>query len=214
MKNQPPDCACHCGERRDAAIPRRTAITASALFLLSACTAHSPDASPDHVVIAPGLALIMPDPASLNRRIEAAQLVIARYRTQTIAFEARISAAPDHFDLLCIDTLGREAMRIHWTQTGIVAEKAPWVPENLHPENMLADIVLLYWPEPIVAQSLAASGGTILAEPGLRSIRLLGKELIHAEFQPIGADPWNGKARYRNMPRDYALDIQSRLIRS
>jgi hypothetical protein len=109
--------------------------------------------------------------------------------------------------------MGREAMRIHWTQAGIVAEKAPWVPENLRPENMLADIVILYWPEAVVAQALAASGGTILSEPGLRSIRLDGKELIHAEFQSPGADPWNNKARFHNLSRDYALDIQSRLLR-
>ncbi|HEX4368793.1 MAG TPA: DUF3261 domain-containing protein [Rhodopila sp.] len=193
------------------ALPRRTALSTGALLLLNGCTTH-PVWPPDQVLIASGLTVRMPDPASLNRRIEAAQLVVARYRTQTIAFEARISAAPDHFNLLCIDTLGREAVRIHWTQAAIVSEKAPWVPKNLRPENMLADIVILYWPEAVVAQALAPSGGTILAELGFRSIRLAGKELIHAQFHPTDTDPWNGKARYHNLSRDYTLDIQSRLI--
>jgi hypothetical protein len=189
---------------------RRRLMEFAALLLLDACADSPPS---NQVSVAPGLTLMMPDPASLDRRIEVAQLVVARYRPRTIAFEARISATPDHFDLLCVDTLGREAMRIHWTQAGIVAEKATWVPENLHAENMLADIVILYWPEAVVAQALAASGGTVVTAPGVRSIRSEGKEVIHADFQSrSGADPWNGKVRYRNLSRDYALDIQSRLL--
>jgi hypothetical protein len=193
-------------------VRRRALLRFGVLLALDACATPPPR---DQVLVAPGLTLLLPGPASLNRRIEASQLVVARYGARTIAFEARISAAPDHFDLLCIDTLGREAMRIHWTQAGIVAEKAPWVPENLRPENMLADIVMLYWPEAVVADALAASGGTLVAEPGVRSIRLRGRAVIHADFQPLpGADPWNGKVRYRNLPRDYTLDIQSRVLPS
>ena len=193
-------------------VRRRALLGFGVLLALDSCAGDPPR---DQVLVAPGLTLRLPGPASLNRRIEVSQLVVARYGTRTIAFEARISAASGHFDLLCIDTLGREAMRIHWTQAGIVAEKAPWVPENLRPENMLADIVMLYWPEAVVIQALAASGGTLVAEPGVRSIRLRGREVIHADFQPLrGGDPWNGKVRYRNLPRDYTLDIQSRVLPS
>jgi hypothetical protein len=53
----------------------------------------------------------------------------------------------------------------------------------------------------------------VVTAPGVRSIRSEGKEVIHADFQSrSGADPWNGKVRYRNLSRDYALDIQSRLL--
>jgi hypothetical protein len=191
-------------------VRRRGLMGFGALLVLDACAEGPPR---DQVSVAPGLTLVMPGPASLNRRIEVAQLVVARYGPRTIAFEARISATSDHFDLLCVDTLGREAMRIHWTQAGIVAEKAAWAPENLHAENMLADIVMLYWPEAVVSRALAASGGAVVSGPGVRSIRVGGKEVIRADFQSqSGADSWNGKVRYRNLSRDYALDIQSRLL--
>jgi hypothetical protein len=191
-------------------VRRRWVMGFGVLAVLDACAGDAPR---DQVSVAPGLTLVMPDPASLGRPIEVAQLVVARYGARTIAFEARISAVPDHFDLLCVDTLGREAMRIHWTQAGIVAEKATWVPENLHAENMLADIVMLYWPEAVVSRALAASGGAVVSGPGFRSIRVGGQEVIRADFQSqSGADPWNGKVRYRNLSRDYALDIQSRLL--
>jgi hypothetical protein len=167
------------------------------------------------IVVAPGLSLVMPAVGSLNRRIEVSQLVVARYGAQTVSFEGRISAAPDHFDLLCIDLLGREAVRVHWTAAGIVGHQAAWVPEQLRPENMLADIVMLYWPAAVVAQALAASGGSLAAEVGRRSVRLRGEEIIRANYQLLaGVDPWNGKVIFHNLAWNYELDIQSLVLRS
>ena len=188
-------------------------LAAGTVLALDACATPPPKLPRGQVAVAPGLALTMPSAASLNRRIEVSQLVVAQYGSRNLAFEGRVSASHDHFDLLCIDPLGRQAIRIHWTASGIVSDKAQWVPEDLHPDNMLADIVMLYWPEAVVAQALAPSGGVLKAETGVRSIRLHGTEIIRAEFQPLpGGDPWNGKVRYRNLPWDYTLDIQSRLI--
>lgn len=165
------------------------------------------------VQVAPDLALVMPSPADLGRRIEVVQLVVARYGDRTLTFEARISAAPDRFDLVCLDPLGRKAMSIHWTPGDIQTEKAAWVPEDLRPENMLADIVMLYWPGDVVRRALLASGGTMSVDSQTRSIRAHGAESIHIEFQPSASnDPWNGRVGYRNLPWNYALDIQSRVI--
>ena len=183
------------------------------LLAVTGCADHAADPSAGHVRVAPGLVLTMPAPGSLNRRIDAFQLVTARHGSRTIAFEARIQASGDSVDLRCIDALGREAMRIRWTNTGIVSEKAQWVPDDLHPDNMLADIIMLYWPASVVGQALAASSGTLEITPGTRSVRLGGVEVIHADFQMApNDDPWNGRVRYRNLPWDYALDVQSRVI--
>jgi len=183
------------------------------LLALGGCAIAPPGAPPGEIIVAPGLSLVMPTVASLNRRIEVSQLVVARYGAQTVRFEGRISAGPDHFDLLCIDLLGREAVRIHWTGAGIVSHQATWVPEQLRPENMLADIVMLYWPAATVARALAAFGGVLAAEPGRRSVRLHDEEVIRADYQPLaGVDPWNGNAKLHNLAWNYELDIQSRVI--
>jgi hypothetical protein len=183
------------------------------LLLMDACTPRSADPPPGHVVLAPGLTLIMPSPASLNRRIEAQQLVIARYATGSIEFEARISATPDRFEVVCLDPLGREASRIRWTPTSVVAEKARWISQDLHPDNMLANIIMVFWPAAVVRQSLAMSGGTLEADTTRRCVRRRGADVIRADFQPLpGGDPWNGNVHYRNLPWNYALDIQSRVV--
>lgn len=182
-------------------------------LILSACAEAPARLHAGQVRVAPDLVLTLPSPASLGRRLEVAQLVVARHGDRNAAFEGRISAAPDRFDLVCIDPLGRKAMSIRWTPEGIVTERAPWVPEDLQPENMLADIVLLYWPAVVVGQALALSGGKLTADPRVRSIRVRGQEVIHAEYRPLsGDDPWNGRLSYRNLPWGYSLDIQSRII--
>lgn len=185
------------------------------LAALSACAAPPQDAGPSRagVHVAPDLTLALPAPASLGRSIEADQLVVAHYAERTVTFEARISASPTRVDIVCVDPLGRTSLSIHWTATGIASDKAPWVPDDLHPDNILADIVMLYWPEAVVSRALAASGGTVIAAADVRSIQSRGAEVMHAEFQPLaGGDPWNGSAHYRNLPWGYTLDIQSRII--
>lgn len=198
-------------------IRRRDAIAGLAAGSLLAVNACTPTTTPkrDAIDIAPGLSLIMPSPGSLGRLVEADQLVVARYRTQTVAFEGRVSASAERFDLLCIDPFGRKAMRIRWTDAGIDGSKATGVPADLRPENVLADLVMLYWPAPVVARALAPSGGMLEAGAAARSVRLRGAEVIHAAFQPgADGDPWNGSVRYRNLPLDYELTIQSRVLQA
>ena len=163
--------------------------------------------------IAPDLVLTLPSPAALGRRFDAAQLVVARYGGETYAFEARIAVTPDRFRLVCIDPLGRKAMSIDWTDAGIATDKAPWLPGGLSPENMLADIVLLYWPETVVRQALAQAGGTLADDAQGRSVRQSGVEIARADYQASAAgDRWNGWVTYRNIAWGYSLDIQSRIV--
>jgi hypothetical protein len=178
------------------------------LAALVACAERPPEPDPGQVRIAPDLFLVLPSPASLGRRVEAVQLVVARYGARTLTFEGRISAAPDHFDLVSIDPLGRTAMRIHWTNAGVAAEKADFVPDDLRAENMLADLVMLYWPAPVVARALI--GGSLTEAAGERAVRQGGADIIRVLLPP--GDAWNGKVSYRNQPWDYALEVQSRII--
>ena len=73
--------------------------------------------------------------------------------------------------------------------------------------SMLADIVLIYWPEATVRRSL--SGGDLQSSTTSRAVYSGGHEVIRVDYQPEGCDPWNGRLQFRNIAWDYALDIQS-----
>ncbi len=156
-----------------------------------------------------------PGPAKTVRartQFRGAQLVTARYGERTFVFEGHLSAAPDRFLLVGLDPMGHRALSITWTDRGIAMERESWLPEQLRPDNILADIVILYWPEDSVARALARSGAKLTSGPGERSIWFEGKEIIHADYRAAGADIWNGGATYRNLAWGYQLDIQSEIV--
>lgn len=180
------------------------------LLLLGACATHSERPATESVQIAPNLTLAMPRPGDLGRSFEVVQLVTARYGDQTYVFEGHLSATPERFLMIGLDTTGRRALTITWTDAGITYEAAPWVPAQLHPENILADMVLLYFPDAVIGRALAASGGTVATTPTRRSIVADGKEIVIADYQPtVPGEPWSGRQHYRNLAWSYDLDIQT-----
>ncbi|WP_151176848.1 DUF3261 domain-containing protein [Hypericibacter terrae] len=179
-------------------------------LLLASCATHSTGPVADKVQVAPTLTLVMPHPGDLGRSFEVSQLVTAHYGDQAYVFEGHLSAKPDRFLMIGLDTTGRRALTITWTDSGIVYEAAPWVPARLRPENILADMVLLYFPDRVVGKALAASGGTVTTSPSQRVIKADGKEAITADYQPtVSGDPWSGRQHYRNLAWGYELDIQT-----
>lgn len=191
-------------------MPRRACAFVLLTLVPAACAQHSTDRAGRSVQIAPDLSLTLPRPADLGQSVEVMQLVTARYGDQTYAFEARVSATADQFLMVGLDSLGRRAMTITWSDAAISYESAPWLPPQLRPENVLADMVLLYWPESTVKQALAPSGGVVTAVPGRRTIAKAGEPIVQIQYgaSPDGS-PWSGSLRYRNLAFDYEMDVQS-----
>lgn len=181
-----------------------------AVFLLAlcACTASPDDRPSGPVRIGPGLFLDLPRPGDLGRAVDAVQLVTAHYDDQTYVFQSRLSASDGSFTFVGVDMMGRRAMTVTWTDSGVVAEKASWLPAALRPEDMLADMVVIYWPEATLRRSL--SGGDFVSSPTSRVVVSGGREMIRVDYEPTDGDPWNGRLWFRNVAWDYALDIRSR----
>jgi hypothetical protein len=191
-------------------LSHRTIVPLLVAVLLTACAAGPAQPPRNAIRIAPDLDLTLPRPGDLGRSLDATQLVTAHYGDQTMVFEGHISATPAKFLLVVVDTLGRRALSVTWNDAGITYEAAPWLPPAVRPQNMLADIVMLYWPETVVRRALANSGGQLVVAPGSRSVLMAGQEVIHADYLPVaGGEIWVGNSRYRNLPWGYDLDIQS-----
>lgn len=180
----------------------RRFLLVSAVLVLAACAAPPPVL--DRVPVAPGVTLALPSPAELGRSVEAAQLVTARHGDDVFVFEGRLSVTPQMLTMVGTDPLGRRALSLRWSGAGLEVERAPWVPESLRAENVLADIVLLYWPEASLAQHL--SGAVIEAVLNGRRIRRDGADLIVVRYQ---GDPWSGVARLENVAWGYQLEARS-----
>jgi hypothetical protein len=185
---------------------RRNAFAVLSALVLCAC-AGTPAPDPSSVAMAPGLTMRLPPAAAVPQPVEAVQSVVATYGGGTVAFEGRIETSPGRFLMVCSDPLGRRALTVLWTEAGIEADAAPWLPKALRAENMLADLVTIYWP--LDALKAALPGADIEADAAHRSVRAEGKEILRADYDPAGPDPWTETVRYRNAAWNYTLTIRS-----
>lgn len=170
-------------------------------------TEHVITAISTPIVLAPGIEMQLPDLSSLDHHIEVVQSVVASYGGQSIAIEGRIDAGPDHFTMVCSDGLGRRAVTVQWTRSGVSYETAPWVPRQLRPQNMLADLVMIYWPQDALTKAMPDA--IITTTPTSRSIVIGGKDIANVDYAPQADDVWLGKTRYHDRLWDYTLSIES-----
>ena len=161
------------------------------------------------VTVAPGVVFALPPPATLGRSVEAQQLITARYRNDTFSFEASISATPARLLVVGTDSLGRRAMTIEWTGNDLKVKSAPWVPVELRALNIVADIMLLHWPQAAVRAGLAPDDAVREVGPGHRVIAVNGRDMISIDREDGASGSWSGRWHYRNLGWGYDLDIQS-----
>jgi hypothetical protein len=185
------------------------------LLLLAGCAAVSPIGAPkdpNAPMIGPGQRLNLPRPGELGRSILATQLITARAYGQTFVMEVNISVTPERAMLVGLDPMGRRAMTLTWNDQNVSAEIAPWVPDSLRPGSMLADIIVIYWPESVVRKALPA-GGEVLQEARGRTIRIGGQDVLRVDHSWAAGERWNGTLRYSNLAWGYEIDVQSSEMR-
>lgn len=190
---------------------RRIALSLYLLLLLAGCASVPPPVSPEEAarpMIAPKQMLTLPRPADLGRSVQAVQLITFRRDGQTLVFEGHLSITPERLLLVGVDSLGRRAMTLTWTETGLTAEAAPWLPSAVRPGSMLADIVLLYWPAAAVRTSLPP-GGDLVDGGGRRQILLDGKPVLSIDYGFDTGQRWTGRLRYANFAWGYDIEVQS-----
>lgn len=178
---------------------------AAFLFLLLAgCATESPP--PGRVTVAPGIDFTLPPPAALGREIEAVQMVTARHGTQSFTFEGHLSVTSERVLLAGTDGFGQRLMELRWDGRTLTSDKASWLPETLRPDYVLADVMLIYWPEAALRLSVS---GLRTADGGERRIGRAGEDELTIRYE---GDPWNGTAHLVNLPWDYEIEVQSRMV--
>jgi len=186
------------------------------LVLLAGCAAIlkalPPPSDPNALLIGPGQQLNLPRAADLGRSILATQLITMRGYGQTFVLEVNLSVTPERVTLVGLDGMGRRAITITWIDQNVSAETAPWVPETLRPGSILADIILIYWPEATVRGALPV-GGELLQEARGRTIRVNGKDVLRVDYGWAAGARWDGSLRYSNFAWGYEVEVQSSEIR-
>lgn len=179
------------------------------LTISSAACATRYEASPGSTRIAPGLEFSIPTGRELGYSIETTQLITAHYRDRVQVFQAYVSVSPETITLIALDPFGNRALTVTATDNGIHTEAAPIVPSVLHPENILADLAIVYWPASAVRHRLVGTSASLYDDQRERKIEVDGREVVNVIYESPHEHSWAKRANLHNIPYGYELDLQS-----
>lgn len=183
------------------------ALAVVTLVLLTGCATRGPELRDTQARLAPNVVFILPSPTALNQTATISQSIVARFKDQSFSFEAQIQISPGTLDLVALDGFGRRGLTVTWTEGGLVAEAAPWLPKFIRPADILADIALVYWPQEALQPALGAAGASLREAQGARVVSAGGRDLVVVDY---GAGTgWNRSATLRNLVFGYEIEIQS-----
>ena len=162
--------------------------------------------------VGPDLPFRTPGPRELESTVRVAQLITAKYGSETYVFEAQLSVSPDQLTLMCIDPLGRRALTIVSTGEEVTTDAAPWLPKGLRAENILADIALVYWPADAIRRGFLGTRAIVAVNAHKRTITLDDREIVSVEYEPQDGQAWPSSASYRNHAFGYELVLRSAVV--
>jgi len=186
---------------------KRTALAFVPLVMLAGCVTRPPPLPDNEALIAPKTVMVVAPPRGHDGASSVAQSIVAHYRDQTFAFDAQIQIAPQTFDLVALDAMGRRAITVHWNGDKMSSEAAPWLPPLMRPADILADIAIVYGPGDEIAQSVANAGATLSETDTTRRIAKGNHDLIVVEYGD--GTGWSRTAKLRNLAFGYEIDIRS-----
>lgn len=172
--------------------------------LLTACAAP-PRAMPGAAIpIARGVRLVLPPAQPFGPGLRVVQLVRAHFKAHDQLLQAVIESDAAQLTIIVTLPSGPRLASIVWRPGDIEVTLAPNVAAKGLPPHLLADLMTIYAPAPILAASLR--GGICGTGPGgRRVISANGVTVITLRRQ----DPatWEGAASLDNLSYGYRLDI-------
>ncbi|MBD2779306.1 DUF3261 domain-containing protein [Xenorhabdus szentirmaii] len=112
--------------------------------LLAACTHFPQDNSPS-AWLKPGIRVFLPAPA-ITPAINEQQLLTATVKGKSQSLIVLLNADAQHLSLAGLSSLGIRLFKLDYDEKGIHAEHAIVLPELPPANQVLADIMLSYWP--------------------------------------------------------------------
>jgi hypothetical protein len=168
-----------------------------AVLLLAGCATH----------VQPPAKVPLASPAALSPR-SASQVIHAVYGARAITLSTAIQLDATKLKVVGVTATGQRLFTVSWDGVTVAAEKSVFVPDNVDPERVLADVQLALWPLADVQKSFGAAGLEV-TEPFAGVRRLRRGDALVAEVHYVGGDPWNGRLWFVNFQYDYSLTIDT-----
>lgn len=149
-------------------------------------------------------------PASLGMPRASSQVLDVAFRQREFTLQCVVQVTPQEMTLIALAPLGQRAFTLNYDGQKVTADISPYVPKNLPPQRVLADLQLALWPlKAWQTQNASGDGQWEVSEPRAGLRRLRHNDRLIEEVHYADADPWNGRFWLVNLALGYTLDIQS-----
>jgi hypothetical protein len=175
-----------------------------ALLVVSGCATVTP-------TIAPPATQLRPLPAaSLGQTRSAQQVVRAAFGSSEATMQCVVDVTPERMDVIALNAIGMRLFSVTVEGEKVTVERAPGVPEQVQPEQILRDIQLAYWPLGVLQANLLNTTWEV-AEPfaGTRRLKRDGRLIAEVHYAQPGTDPWRGRLWLSNFEFGYSLAVDS-----
>lgn len=191
---------------------RRLACLAMTTTLLGCANLASEFRGPAPAPLPPAL-VVLPTPPGYPGELAAMQSIRAAHAEGSDDFEAYLQVGPERVAIVLTLPFGPRIAAIDWSAAGIETRHERDLPpalqplaERFWPANVLADIVMAFWPEAAVRASLAPDVA-LDVEPGTRHFSYRDRAAVTVRYS--GGDPWATETTVIHHLLGYRLAITS-----
>lgn len=176
---------------------------ALSVLLLAACAHTAPRTPRAGEIAAPSFA----SPGALTPR-SASQVIHAAFGSRVATLRTAVQIDATRLTVIGVTATGMRLFTASFDGKQVSAERGPFVPKEVSPERVLADMQLALWPLASLQGAYTDSGQTVSEPyPGVRRV-VRGDRLV-AEVHYATDDPWNGRLWFVNFEFGYSLTIDT-----
>jgi hypothetical protein len=132
----------------------------------------------------------------------------AAYGKEEISLDCVVNVDAEHLTVIGLLPSGPRVFTVGYDGRQVSMEKSRNIPETLHPELLLNDLQLAFWPRDALQAALEKTPWRV-TEPDPRTRRLTRNSRLVSEVHYATADPWTGRVWLVNFERGYSITIDS-----
>ncbi|MEB5705227.1 DUF3261 domain-containing protein [Pantoea anthophila] len=173
-------------------------------LLLSACAGPAPDSSRPSAWLKPGVKVTLPPPG-IHPAFQQQQLLTGQVKGQSQSLLVLLSADEQQIDLAGLSSVGIRLFSLRYDAGGIHTQQLMPLPQMPAASQVLADIMLSYWPRDVWLKQLPS--GWRLEDQGLK------RRLFDADNQLVTEIDYlqRGSLRQPISIRQHAFGYQIRI---
>jgi hypothetical protein len=139
------------------------------------------------------------------------QVVRAAYGRESVTLQSALTLTATELSLVGLTATGQRAFTVRYDGNVVDVQRAVFVPNNIDPQRVLADVQLALWPLDVLRAAWRRAGLDV-TEPFAGTRRVMRSDRLVAEVHYASNDPWSGRFWLVNFELGYSISIENELV--